>query len=145
MSSEPESNVGFTFAHRLRHQLQLKGKKDSPTTLAREFNLRWRGVPVTTNAVRKWMLGESFPTMDKMEILANMLGVAPDWLRWGETRYAPTSATDRAKSEYQVREALPFENMEKAVIQDYRLLNSSNQKIVFSLMEIMLKEQKSSA
>ena len=143
MSSKAFTYGGITFASRLRHQLQLKGKKDSPTTLAREFNLRWRGVPVTSNAVRKWLQGESMPTMDKMEVLANMLGVTADWLRWGDEKQTLTQYPGRTRTMYALNEPQPLENMEKAVIQDYRLLNTSNQKIVFSLMEIMLKEQKS--
>jgi transcriptional regulator with XRE-family HTH domain len=143
MSSKPFTYGGIAFASRLRHQLQLKGKKDSPTTLAREFNLRWRGVPVTSNAVRKWLQGESMPTMDKMEVLANMLGVTTDWLRWGNEKSTSTQHPTRAGVIYALNEPQPVENMEKTVMQDYRLLNTSNQKIVFSLMEIMLKEQKS--
>jgi hypothetical protein len=143
MNSKPFTYGGITFASRLRHQLQLKGKKDSPTTLAREFNLRWRGVPVTSNAVRKWLKGESMPTMDKMEVLSNMLGVTTDWLRWGDEKRSPTHHPARGVDIYPPNAPQPIENMEKAVMQDYRLLNTSNQKIVFTLMEIMLKEQKS--
>jgi transcriptional regulator with XRE-family HTH domain len=142
MSNDPNTNWRDSFARRLQHRLQLKGKKDSPTALAREFNLRWRGVPITTNAVRKWLKGDSIPTMDKMEVLANMLGVTPDWLRWGDGESALSSSAMASDWKHKITEPLPIENMEKAVIQDYRLLNASNKKIVFSLMEIMLKEQK---
>lgn len=135
------TNGRSAFSTRLQQQLLNKGKKNSPTSLAREFNLRWRGVPVTPNAVRKWLLGESLPTMDKMEVLANMLGVSTDWLRWDD----PESTAKGAWLDHSADNVLPIENMEKAVIQDYRLLNVSNKKIVFSLMEILLKEQKTQA
>lgn len=142
MSNDPNTNWRDSFARRLQHRLQLKGKKDSPTALAREFNLRWRGVPVSSNAVRKWLKGESTPTMDKMEVLANMLGVTPDWLRWGDEESTTNPSAMVPDWIHKLKEPLPIENMEKAVIQDYRLLNTSNKKIVFSLMEILLKEQK---
>ncbi len=79
--------------------------------------------------------------MDKIEVLANMLGTNCEWLRWGETPMAnyqnTVSTTDFLKD-------VSFEpNLERSVIQDYRLLNRQNQRVVFHLMEIMLREQKS--
>lgn len=52
-----------------------KGKTLSPTALARDFNLRWRGMPVTVNATRKWLMGDAIPTMDKIETLSSMLNM----------------------------------------------------------------------
>jgi transcriptional regulator with XRE-family HTH domain len=71
------------FSQRLCKALADMGWEESPTLVTREFNLRWRGKTITVNAVRKWMLGESMPTLDKLQVLADLLGVSPDWLRWG--------------------------------------------------------------
>jgi hypothetical protein len=141
MSSLGVNATPKAFSQRLLKQLQSHRKSLSPTTLSREFNLRWRGAPVSPNAARKWLLGESIPTMDKIEVLANMLGTNSEWLRWGETPMAnyqtTVSTTDFLKD-------VSFEpNLERSVIQDYRLLNRQNQRVVFHLMEIMLREQKS--
>ena len=57
---------------------------DSPTVLAREFNFRFSGRPVTIHAARKWLVGESMPTQDKLRILAQWLGVTAEWLRFGD-------------------------------------------------------------
>jgi transcriptional regulator with XRE-family HTH domain len=141
MSNDPSTNWEDSFARRLQHRLQLKGKKDSPTALAREFNLRWRGVPITTNAVRKWLKGESTPTMDKMEVLANMLGVTPDWLRWGDRENTTGSSAALTNQTQRFIKSLTIENMETAVLQDYRLLNPQNRELIFSMMELLLMQQ----
>jgi len=75
-----------SFAARLQHQLALRGRPISPTQLARDFNLRWRGTPVSTNAARNWLHGPTLPTMDKIQVLAKMLGTSAEWLRWGELK-----------------------------------------------------------
>jgi CheY-like chemotaxis protein len=74
------------FRERLAKALQFAGyPHDSPTQLAREFNFRFSGRPVTIHAARKWLVGESIPTQDKLRILAQWLGVTAEWLRFGET------------------------------------------------------------
>lgn len=55
-----------------------------PTGIAREFNLRHQGAPVTAQAVRKWLLGKSLPSQDKIRTLAMWLEISPHWLRFGE-------------------------------------------------------------
>lgn len=141
MSSLGVNATPKAFGTRLVQQLQSHQKSLSPTTLSREFNLRWRGAPVSPNAARKWLLGESIPTMDKIEVLANMLGTNSEWLRWGETPIANYQTT---VSRTDVLKDVSFEpSLERSVIQDYRLLNHQNQRVVFHLMAIMLREQKS--
>ncbi|MEY4017301.1 MAG: hypothetical protein RLZZ189_1099 [Pseudomonadota bacterium] len=48
------------------------------------FNKRYGLGQVTSIAVYKWLMGESMPTEDKLVILAEMCGVCPYWLRYGE-------------------------------------------------------------
>jgi len=74
-----------TFSQRLRDCLVRAGKSGyRPTDLAREFNRRYAGQPVSMHAARKWLLGEAIPAQDKLLVLARWLGVAPEWLRFGE-------------------------------------------------------------
>lgn len=56
----------------------------SPTLVAREFNRRYLGKPVTTQAVRKWLNGEAIPAGDKIRLLAKWLKASPHWLHYGE-------------------------------------------------------------
>jgi transcriptional regulator with XRE-family HTH domain len=54
------------------------------THLAREFNLRYHGDPVTAQAVRKWLTGAALPSQDKIRALARWLDVSMHWLRFGD-------------------------------------------------------------
>lgn len=56
---------------------------DSPTKLAREFNIRFEGRAITVHAARKWLVGEAIPTQEKLRTLAQWLGVPAEWLRFG--------------------------------------------------------------
>lgn len=73
------------FSTRLCSLLQQSGyPSSSPTWLAKEFNQRYEGVPVTLHAVRKWLQGDAIPSQDKIRALAAWFGVSPEWLRYGE-------------------------------------------------------------
>lgn len=76
------------FAARLIELLRHTGRTVSPTALAREFNLHYSGPKIHMHSCRKWLLGEAIPTQEKLIILARMLGVAPDWLRYGDSNVA---------------------------------------------------------
>ena len=74
------------FSRRLRDSLRrAKADASSSTFVAREFNLRYHGSPVTAQAVRKWLSGKSLPSQDKIQALALWLEVSPHWLRFGES------------------------------------------------------------
>lgn len=73
------------FSRRLQECLRrIKAGGGGPTGIAREFNLRYQGAPVSAQAVRKWLLGESLPSQDKIRTLAAWLETTPHWLRFGE-------------------------------------------------------------
>lgn len=72
------------FSERLQQALRNADySPDSPTQLAREFNLRSAGRVVTVHAARKWLVGEAIPTQEKLRALAQWLGVSAEWLRFG--------------------------------------------------------------
>ena len=72
------------FSGRLQQALRnAEYSPESPTQLARKFNMRFAGRPVTVHAARKWLVGEAIPTQEKLRTLADWLGVPADWLRFG--------------------------------------------------------------
>lgn len=72
------------FSQRLKEALSAVGERiDSPTTLARSFNRRYGGRPISVHAARKWLYGEAIPGQDKMRVLAGWLGRTSEWLRFG--------------------------------------------------------------
>src|SRR3954451_8373270 len=73
-----------SFSERLQMALRnAEYSPDSPTQLAREFNIRFDGRPITVHAARKWLVGEAIPTQEKLRTLAQWLGVPAEWLRFG--------------------------------------------------------------
>jgi transcriptional regulator with XRE-family HTH domain len=78
------SNERERFSQRLQQALRnAHYSPDSPTELAREFNMRFAGGHITVHAARKWLMGEAIPTQDKMRTLASWLLVPIEWLRFG--------------------------------------------------------------
>lgn len=72
------------FTDRLTAALKGAGVKPSATVLAHEFNLRYWGRSITVHTARSWLKGISIPTQDKLRVLSDWLGVAPDELRFGQ-------------------------------------------------------------
>jgi hypothetical protein len=73
------------FAQRLRDSMERAGYAPRPAVLEREFNTRYWGRPMTLHGVRRWLLGETMPSNDKIKVLAEWLGEAPQDLGFGET------------------------------------------------------------
>lgn len=63
--------------------MQDKAIKHSPTVLANLFNGEFNGKAVTPHSARNWMLGNVFPTQDKLEHLAKILDSSAEYLRYG--------------------------------------------------------------
>ena len=82
MSLAEEKNA---FSRRLKESLRKAGvDHKSSTRVAREFNLRYPGQPVSSQAVRKWLEAASLPSQDKLRSLASWLDVPAQWLRFGD-------------------------------------------------------------
>lgn len=134
------------FALRLREALEKRGKKPSPTALEREFNLRYRGQPITMHAARKWLLGLAIPTQDKLEVLARWLDVTDDWLRWGNGPEDMNSWTQSGNaatvSSVVAKHRAAYSTQEEgSLVQDWRLLEPRNKQLVRSIMELLLRDQ----
>ena len=97
------------FAQRLRSAMLAAGYPDRPAVLEREFNSRYWGRSVTFQAVSRWLRGESIPSQDKLQVLAEWLRIEPQVLRFGE-RAVVTVREQRGRWEdpkfYQEREVI---------------------------------------
>lgn len=76
-------NEKAEFAQRLRDAMTRSGYPLRPVVLEREFNTRYWGRSVTLQGVRRWLRGEAIPSQDKLQVLADWLGVEPEVLRFG--------------------------------------------------------------
>ena len=119
------------FSKRLRDSLKRAGvRHGGPAAIAREFNLRYEGTPVTPQAVRKWLAGAALPSQDKMRALALWLETSPHWLRFGEGE----ASAPRARQEtagYRVEAGW--------VGKKYDALNDSHKKMIVELILALLR------
>ena len=72
------------FAERLQHAMVAAGLEPRPGVLLSLFNAHYWGRSVTFQAVSRWMRGQSIPGQDKLLVLAEVLKVEPEVLRFGE-------------------------------------------------------------
>lgn len=130
-------NEKQAFSERLLQAMrQAKIQVRSPTRLTLEFNLRYTGKPVTTQAVRKWLLGGAIPSQDKIFTLSKWLNVSTEWLRFGET--ADTNGgvknrihVDQDRQTYLVGDTELFSNIDK--------LNDAHKKIIREMVLTLLR------
>ncbi|MDR0702020.1 MAG: hypothetical protein LBF61_06340 [Azoarcus sp.] len=71
------------FAERLAAAMREAGYEPRVRVLETQFNTRYMGKPVTYQAVMRWLKGEAIPAQDKLQVLADWLGVEPQVLRFG--------------------------------------------------------------
>ena len=124
------------FSERLQQALRnAEYSPDSPTQLAREFNIRFEGRPITVHAARKWLVGEAIPTQEKLRTLAQWLGVPAEWLRFGgsDSRGGESPASPPR-----------FESADVKLIADLQRLDAHHQALAreFIRMLVRLNRQK---
>lgn len=108
----------------------------SPTLVAREFNRRYLGKPVTAQAVRKWLNGEAIPAGDKIRALAKWLKTSPYWLQYGENeKSAVALKAEEERSTYgeEVLITLP---------EDFQRLTPGHKMMVCEIVHALLRAEK---
>lgn len=120
------------FSERLKQALRNIGERvDSPTSLARAFNRRYPGKPISAHAARKWLYAEAIPGQDKLRILSLWLGHSAEWLRFGDE--APQS--EKPENPAQTNE-LDY-NLMRAIA----VLTPAHQKVVSELVRALAKAE----
>lgn len=72
------------FSQRLQLALAQANYNQGPTALAKEFNLRYSGAPVSVQSANNWLQGKAIPSQDKLAVLSLWLDVSNQWLRFGD-------------------------------------------------------------
>jgi transcriptional regulator with XRE-family HTH domain len=130
--SESVEQESESFSLRLKAALRAaQYSPDSPTQLARQFNSRYAGHPVSIHAARKWLRGEAIPTQSKMRALAAWLGVTAEWLRY-DGGAAPGS-TDPAVRAAQLT---PDDFL---LVEEWRHLDSETRLIARELIRLLVR------
>jgi transcriptional regulator with XRE-family HTH domain len=113
---------------------------DSPTQLAREFNIRFPGRPITVHAARKWLMGEAIPTQEKLRTLAQWLGVPAEWLRFGGARQ---DAEPHQPNNYKNAEGIMlhsrFETEDVKLIADLQRLDDHDRELARELIRLLVR------
>ncbi|MDY0976013.1 hypothetical protein SOM61_13655 [Massilia sp. CFBP9012] len=135
------TNERESFSERLQQALKnAHYSPDSPTRLAREFNIRFEGRPITVHAARKWLVGEAIPTQEKLRMIAQWLGVPADWLRFGGAEQA--ASLDAANGG-----GARFESADVKLIADLQRLDEHHRQLAreFIRMLVRMNHQKPEA
>lgn len=125
------SNEHEEFSRRLVVALKAAGERvDSPTGLARGFNRRHAGHPVSVHSARKWLYGEAIPTQEKLRVLAGWLGRTSEWLRFGG---------DAPNQSQPIKSDFDFELMRSIAT-----LSATHQEVVRDLVNSLRRAEKGS-
>jgi transcriptional regulator with XRE-family HTH domain len=127
------SNERESFSERLQQALKnAHYSPDSPTRLAREFNIRFDGRPITVHAARKWLVGEAIPTQEKLRMIAQWLGVPAEWLRFGGGDAVPGGADGGGHLSR-------FESADVKLIADLQRLDEHHRQIAREFIRMLVR------
>ena len=128
------TNERESFSERLQQALKnAHYSPDSPTRLAREFNIRFEGRPITVHAARKWLVGEAIPTQEKLRMIAQWLGVPADWLRFGGGEQAPEGGGEGAGANAR------FESADVKLIADLQRLDEHHRQLAREFIRMLVR------
>jgi hypothetical protein len=123
------------FTKRLKEALRKAGVDSASfARVAREFNLRYGGDPVSTQAVRKWLTGGALPSQDKIRALAMWLDVGVHWLRFGDAE------RKQDRSQAGTRQDSPSYKAEPLwVARKFESLDDAHKRIVLEIVHALLR------
>lgn len=130
-----EFNEKEAFSKRLKQQLAKKGwVTNSPTWLAKEFNIRYSGQSVSIQTASNWLAGTAIPSQDKLQILAAWLDISSQWLRFGEQNAEPDQASTHKNVQFYMDD-LPIKIAK---------LTPKQKQLVYQIVEELLSHSSSS-
>lgn len=124
------------FSQRLQQALrEADYSPDSPTQLAREFNVRFAGRPVTVHAARKWLVGEAIPTQEKLRVLSQWLGISAEWLRFGSKELAGVNGNGTDASSR-------FESSDLKLLTELQNLSEPDRKLAREFIRMLVRMER---
>ena len=126
------SDERFEFSRRLGQAMSAAGYEPRPAILFRLFNARYTGRSVSFQSASRWLSGRSIPEQDKLQVLAELFGVAPQTLRFGE----PARVAE-ARGEWNAVGA-----RERAVIDTFLALPPRQRELVGELVKALAQNGK---
>lgn len=120
------------FGKRLHNAMVAAGYDPKPAVLEREFNLKWDGKEMTLHGVRRWLMGETIPDDDKIQVLAKWLKVEPQTLRFGEQ-------SARKIREDKAQWTIAIKHTERETFEAFLALSTPHKKIVREMITALAK------
>jgi hypothetical protein len=80
---ESKKSEKYLFSQRFLLALSNAGLSSSVTKIYKLLKTKYPSLKISSHAIRKWTEGESIPTQDNLILLAKLLCVEPNWLRFG--------------------------------------------------------------
>lgn len=141
MPKQPSEKAAF--AERLKLALTRSSKKiETATELALQFNLRHLNDPVTQQAVQKWLSGKACPTPDKIETLADWLGVSAHWLRFGSPNDVSRQRSAGKRQIASQQNTSTLSHIENRLMEGFRQLTPHQQTLITELVIQLSLEKK---
>lgn len=119
----PIEDIKLKFAQNLKNIMQKRNKTQSD--LVKDLSFRQA-------TVSDWLNGKKYPRMDKVEKLANYLGVSINELLMQSVSEPPVPA-------------IQLTDQEKSLIKKYRQLNADGKLVIDNQIDFMLYKQEQSA
>nr|DAI31312.1 MAG TPA: Repressor protein CI [Caudoviricetes sp.] len=119
----PIEDIKLKFAQNLKNIMQKQNKTQSD--LVKDLSFRQA-------TVSDWLNGKKYPRMDKVEKLANYLGVSINELLMQSISEPPVPA-------------IQLTDQEKSLIKKYRQLNADGKLVIDNQIDFMLYKQEQSA
>lgn len=132
MDSKLASIERIEFCNRLASALTRAGYSLSVAAFVKEFNLRADGAAVTVHGARKWIVGEAFPTHERLHVMSKWLHVSPQWLRYGEGPFDQVSESGNSTG---------IAHNEVLMLSDFRRLDERSQAVVRDVIHSLLLNQ----
>lgn len=119
------NNARAQFSLRLSDEMKKTYQLKGATELARKFNHKFPHLHITSHAARKWLVGESIPTQEKIIALAEWLEVDPWWLRYGSTGPLSSTISDYGGD---------------SLVKDVLILQVHDRKILRAFLDLLLRQ-----
>lgn len=110
------STEKLLFSDRLKKALSKASYPVSPTVLAKEFNARYTGAPISVQSANNWLQGKAIPNQDKLLILSIWLNVTNQWLRFGDEDIIINDLSHSSKTNDLVNHFLKLNEKQKEII-----------------------------
>ncbi len=119
---------GQAFARRLAQAMRDNGYEPRPSVLVAHFNSRWRGQSVAFQSASRWLGGKSIPDQPKLQLIADLYGVKPHVLRFGEA-----DAVNEARESWGVR----LSPEDRRMVAEFAALPAAQRRLVRELVQAL--------